>query len=56
MGKFKVNLGEVHNLVGGEVNTKLNDLLEKHEVVFANELSKLNGPKVKLHVDPEVMP
>ena len=28
----------------------------KHEAVFANELGILDGPKVKLHVDPEVMP
>ena len=46
LGKIKVNLGEVHSLVGGEVNSKLNDLLDKHEPVLANVLSKLNHPKV----------
>ena len=42
--------------MGGEVYSKLIYLSDKHEVMLANKLGKLNGPKMKMHVEPNGIP
>ena len=53
MGKLKINLANVYNLVAPD---KLDQVLSKHSHVFQEGLGKLMNVKVKLSIDPTVTP
>ena len=46
-------VGQVHNLTH---SSPLKEVLQKHSVVFTEELGCMQGPKVKLHVDANAKP
>ena len=50
---IKIDWGEIHNV---RVNKNLEELLEKHRVVFQDELGTLKGVFAKFSVDPLVSP
>ena len=47
---------KVNNVSVFAEEQKLNDILEKHKVVFTKELGKMKGVKAKIHVNGEVKP
>ena len=50
---IKIDWGEIHNV---RVNKNLEELLEKHRVLFQDELGTLKGVFAKFSVDPLVSP
>ena len=53
MQVIKIDWGEIHNV---RVNKNLEELLEKHRVLFQDELGTLKGVYAKFSVDPLVSP
>lgn len=53
MNKLTLDWQSIHNVQG---NRQLDKLLQKHSVLFRDELGKLEGYQVKLHLDTEAHP
>ena len=53
MNKLTLDWQTIHNV---QINRQLDELLQKHSALFRDELGKLEGYQVKLHLDTEARP